>query len=146
MIANNEHMLITDLREYSMPRPFSPRRIDCQPGATYFKPAGVPLRVLEEVTLTLDEFEAIRLADLEGLYQEQAAERMQVSRPTFGRIVESGRQKVADALVRGKALRVQGGPVLPFVPPGRGEGRWHGRGPGRGCRRGQDPWGEGGNR
>jgi len=125
-----------------MSRPFAPRRIGCRPGATYFKPAGVPLRVLEEVTLTLDEFEALRLADLEGLYQEGAAEQMQVSRPTFGRIVESARQKVADVLVRGKALRVEGGPVLPFGSPGRGEGRGRGRGRGHGCRHGQGPWGE----
>ena len=124
-----------------MSRPFAPRRIGCRPGATYFKPAGVPLRVLEEVTLTLDEFEALRLADLEGLYQEQAAEQMGVSRPTFGRIAESGRRKVADTLVHGKALRVEGGPVLPFDPSG-GEGRGHGRGRGHGCRQGRDPRGE----
>lgn len=115
-----------------MSRPPSPRRVTCRPGATYFKPAGIPLRVLEEVTLTLDEFEALRLADLEGLYQEQAADQMQVSRQTFGRIAGSARRKVADALVHGKALRMDGGPVLPFDAPGRGEGRREGRGEGRG--------------
>ena len=61
--------------------------------------------------MTLDEFEALRLADLDGLYQEQAAERMNVSRSTFSRIVDSARRKVADALVHGKALRMEGGPV-----------------------------------
>ena len=61
--------------------------------------------------MTLDEFEAIRLADLEGLYQEQAAETMSVSRPTFSRIVESAHRKIADVLVHGKALRIEGGPV-----------------------------------
>ena len=61
--------------------------------------------------MTLDEFEAMRLANLEGLYQEQAAEQMKVSRATFGRIVESAQRKVADALVHGKALRIEGGPV-----------------------------------
>ena len=61
--------------------------------------------------MTLDEFEAIRQADLVGLYQEQAAEQMGVSRPTFSRIVESAHRKVADALVHGKALRIEGGPV-----------------------------------
>jgi predicted DNA-binding protein (UPF0251 family) len=66
---------------------------------------------MEEVLMTLDEFEALRLADLDGLYQEEAAERMNVSRPTFGRIVDSARRKVADALVHGKALRMEGGPV-----------------------------------
>lgn len=99
------------------------------PGARYFKPAGVPLHVLVEVGLTLDELEALRLADLEGLYQEQAAERMSVSRATFGRIVESARQKIADALVNGKAVRVEGGPVAFGPAPGR-RGRGFGRGHG----------------
>lgn len=66
---------------------------------------------LEEVSMTVDEFEAIRLADLEGLYQEQAAAKMEISRPTFGRIVESAHKKVADALVNGKALKIEGGEV-----------------------------------
>jgi predicted DNA-binding protein (UPF0251 family) len=65
--------------------------------------------MLEDVTLTVDEFEAIRLADLENLYQEQAAEKMNVSRQTFGRIIESARKKVAEALVQGKALKIEGG-------------------------------------
>jgi predicted DNA-binding protein (UPF0251 family) len=76
-----------------------------------FKPAGVPLRELEEVVVTLDEFEALRLADLNGLYQEQAAEQMDVSRPTFSRVIDSAHRKLADALVHGKALRIEGGPV-----------------------------------
>jgi hypothetical protein len=63
------------------------------------------------VLLTLDEYEAIRLADLEGLYQEQAASRMSISRQTFGRIVETARRKVADVLVNGKILKIEGGPV-----------------------------------
>lgn len=66
---------------------------------------------IDVVVMTLDEFEALRLADLVGLYQEQAAEEMGVSRPTFSRIVESAHRKVADALVHGKALRIEGGPV-----------------------------------
>jgi uncharacterized protein len=66
---------------------------------------------LEEVVMTLDEFEAIRLADLDGLYQEQAAECMNVSRATVSRIVESAHRKMADVLVHGKALRIEGGPV-----------------------------------
>jgi len=64
---------------------------------------------LEEVTLGVDEFEALRLADLEGMYQEQAAREMGVSRQTFGRIVANARHKVAEALVGGKALRIDGG-------------------------------------
>jgi len=94
-----------------VPRPFCSRRIAGSPAAAIFKPIGIPVRELEEVVMTLDEFEAMRLADLEGLYQEQAAERMNVSRPTFSRIVDAARRKTADALVHGKALRIEGGPV-----------------------------------
>jgi len=94
-----------------MPRPFCCRRIAGRPVASVFKPLGVPLRELDEIVMTLDEFEAIRLADLDGLYQEQAAEQMGVSRATFSRIMDSAHRKVADALVHGKALRIEGGPV-----------------------------------
>ena len=96
------------------------RKIEGAPGITYFKPAGTPMRMLEEISLTLDEFEAVRLADLEGLYQEQAALKMGVSRPTFSRIVESARKKIAEALVHGKALRIGGGPVVPMSGSGCG--------------------------
>jgi predicted DNA-binding protein (UPF0251 family) len=85
------------------------RRVGFLPDSKYFKPRGIPLSVLEEVILTVDEFEAIRLADLEGLYQERAADKMDVSRQTFGRIIESAHKKVAEALVNGKALRIEGG-------------------------------------
>jgi uncharacterized protein len=76
-----------------------------------FKPQGIPMRALEEVVMALDEFEAMRLADLDGFYQEQAAEQMHVSRPTFSRIIDSAHRKMADALVHGKGLRIEGGPV-----------------------------------
>jgi predicted DNA-binding protein (UPF0251 family) len=79
------------------------------PGSNYFKPRGIPLSVLEEVVLTVDEFEAVRLADLQNLYQEKAAEKMNVSRQTFGRIIESAHEKVAEALVGAKALKIEGG-------------------------------------
>jgi predicted DNA-binding protein (UPF0251 family) len=79
------------------------------PTAHYFKPRGIPLAALEEVVLGVDELEALRLADLQGQYQEEAAEQMKVSRQTFGRIIESARRKVAEALVEGKALRIEGG-------------------------------------
>jgi predicted DNA-binding protein (UPF0251 family) len=69
------------------------------------------MRDLQEVVISLDEFEAVRLADLGGLYQEQAAEQMDVSRPTFSRIIESAHKKIADALVHGKAIRIEGGTV-----------------------------------
>jgi predicted DNA-binding protein (UPF0251 family) len=67
--------------------------------------------VLDEVLMTLDESEALRLAHLDGLYQEEAAGRMGVSRPTFGRILASAHRKVTEALILGKALRIEGGPV-----------------------------------
>ena len=92
-----------------MARPRNCRRVGSMPESDYFKPRGIPLSMLEEVILTVDEFEAIRLADLEGLYQEQAAEKMNVSRQTFGRIIDSAHKKVADALVKGKALKIEGG-------------------------------------
>ncbi len=94
-----------------MPRPPCCRRIAHEPACDVFKPAGVPARLLEEVVLTLDEFEALRLADLNGMYQEEAAASMNVSRQTFGRVIESAHRKLADAIVGGKALRIEGGHV-----------------------------------
>ena len=85
------------------------RRVAFMPGISYFKPAGIPARILEEVRLSVEEAEAIRLKDLEGLEQEECAERMHISRPTFHRVLGAGRQKVADALLNGKALRIEGG-------------------------------------
>ena len=92
-----------------MPRPTKCRRVAFLPNVTYFKPAGIPLRVLEEVRLSIEEAEAIRLKDLDGLEQEQGAERMNISRPTFQRVLASGRQKIADALLNGKAIKIEGG-------------------------------------
>jgi len=85
------------------------RRVAFMPEITYFKPAGIPARVLDEVCLSVEEVEAIRLKDLEGLEQEQCAERMNISRPTFHRVLGAARQKVADALLNGKAVRIEGG-------------------------------------
>ncbi len=95
-----------------MPRPQNCRRIAFLPDVTVFKPAGIPGRTLPEKVLTLDELEAIRLADLEGLYQEQAAARMEVSRQTFGNIISSAHAKLADCIVNGKMLRIEGGSVM----------------------------------
>ncbi|MEW6424489.1 MAG: DUF134 domain-containing protein [Bacillota bacterium] len=92
-----------------MSRPPKSRLVEFLPRLTYFKPAGVPLRELEEVGLTVEELEAIRLKDLEGLEQEACAEKMGVSRPTYHRILTSARSKIAQALVNGKAIRVEGG-------------------------------------
>ena len=91
-----------------MPRPFKCRRVCGTPGAYYFKPRAIPLSTLEEISLTIDEFEAIRLADLEGLYQEDAAKKMDVSRQTFGNIIAAAHKKIADAIVNGKALKIVG--------------------------------------
>ena len=79
------------------------------PGITYFKPAGIPLRDLEEVRLSVEEVEALRLKELEGLDQAQGAEKMNISRPTFQRILSSARKKIADALLNGRAIRIEGG-------------------------------------
>jgi len=92
-------------------RPCKCRRVSGQPRSFLFKPCGVSLRELEEACLTLDELEAIRLADLEELYQDEAALRMGVSRQTFGNIVRSAHNKIADALVNAKALKIAGGVV-----------------------------------
>lgn len=91
-----------------MPRPQCPRKISHKPPATYFKPAGIPLCELSEIELAADELEALRLADVEGLYNTEAAKIMGVSRQTFDRIIARGRTKVATALVQGQALRITG--------------------------------------
>ena len=90
-----------------MSRPKKCRCVNCTPNTSYFKPRGIPVFQLEEVSLSLDELEAIRLADYEGCYHEDAATRMKVSRATFGRILSKARNKVAEAIVDGKALRIE---------------------------------------
>ncbi len=90
-----------------MPRPCNFRHVECLPRTACFKPAGKPARMLDEVLLGLDEIESIRLADLDGLYHEQAAEQMKISRSTFSRVIEQARRKVADALIHGKVIRME---------------------------------------
>jgi predicted DNA-binding protein (UPF0251 family) len=92
-----------------MVRPQKNRRVAFNPEISYFKPRGIPMFDLEEVRLTVDQREAIRLSDLLGLSHEDAGRRMGVSRATFGRIVQRARQAVADALINGKAINVEGG-------------------------------------
>jgi predicted DNA-binding protein (UPF0251 family) len=100
-----------------MARPRKWRRVASIPEVTYFKPAGIPLRALEDVGLTVEEVEALRLKDLAALQQVECAERMHISRPTFHRILRSARRKIADAFVNGKAIRVEGGNfALPRQP------------------------------
>ena len=85
------------------------RRVSFIPPVTHFKPAGIPVASLNEVRLLVEEAEAVRLKDLEGLEQEECAQKMNVSRTTFSRILDSARQKIADALLNGKAIRIEGG-------------------------------------
>ena len=92
-----------------MPRRPCCKRVEEMPGVTYFKPRMVPLSDMEEVTLTVEELEALRLAHKESLYQQEAAERMGVSRATFGRVLDAAHRKVTKALVEGCALRIEGG-------------------------------------
>jgi predicted DNA-binding protein (UPF0251 family) len=92
-----------------MGRPPRHRRVGFIPQITYFKPAGIPLRTLEEICLSVEEAEAIRLKDLEGLGQGECAGKMNISRTTFQRLLGSARQKIAHALLKGKAIRIEGG-------------------------------------
>jgi predicted DNA-binding protein (UPF0251 family) len=94
-----------------MPRPVNQRIVSQMPSVVYFKPSGIPMSCLEQTVLTIDELEAIRLAYVEGLYQADAAERMSISRQTFGRIIDSANKKIADALVSGKAIKIEGGHI-----------------------------------
>lgn len=87
-------------------RPIKPRKICFNPDVTYFKPRGIPLKELEEVELNIDELEALRLCDLKGLEQIEAAEKMNVSRSTIQRIISSARKKIADAIINGKAIKI----------------------------------------
>jgi uncharacterized protein len=108
-----------------MVRPRLCRRVGFNPNITYFKPRGVPLRELEEVILPVDEYEAVRLKDLEGLEQEECAKKMNISQPTFHRLVLSARKKIADSIVNGKALKIEGGN---FKVMAKGRGLCHRRG------------------
>jgi len=112
------------------------RLIAHSPPVSVFKPAEVRARDLQWLRLGLDEYEALRLADLEGLSQEEVAGRLGVSRPTVSRILEGARRTIARALVEGQALAIEGGPVT-FAPgQGRGRGPCAGRGRhGRGWQR-----------
>ena len=92
-----------------MPRPRIFRRVRFEPNVNYFKPAGIPMRDLEEVVLTADEVEAIRLKDRDNMEQEEAAKKMNISQPTFFRLLDSARKKIADALINGKAIKIEGG-------------------------------------
>lgn len=90
-----------------MPRPKRPRRLRFQPNIRYFKPVGVPLRTLEEVALLPDELEALKLHDVDNLDQTDAAKKMNISQPTFTRIIDKAYKKIAKALIYGQAIKLE---------------------------------------
>ena len=98
-----------------MVRPRRCRKVGFQPNVTYYKPAGVRMRDLEETIISVDEFEAVRLKDFQGLEQEFCAKKMDISQPTFHRLILSARRKIADSIVNGKALKIEGGEFI-IVP------------------------------
>ena len=77
------------------------------PGVVFFKPQGIPLRLLEEILLEHDELEALKLYEVDGFNQIKASEKMKISQPTFARIIGSAHKKIANAIVLGKAIRIQ---------------------------------------
>jgi len=89
-----------------MPRPCKRRRIRGRPNSSYFKPAGIRKINLEETSLSLDEFEAIRLIDFQETPQEEASKKMQISQPTLSRILKSARKKISDSIINGKAIKI----------------------------------------
>jgi len=89
-----------------MVRPIKPRRISFSPNVTYFKPRAVPLSILEEVNLSVDELEAVRLCDFKEQDQVDAAKKMKVSQSTLQRILNSAHKKIAEALIEGKAIKI----------------------------------------
>ena len=94
-----------------MPRPFRCRKVGLTPGCRRFGPSGGIAGEGQAIFLQLDELEAIRLADMEGLYQEAAAKNMGISRQTFGNIIDSAHKKIADAIINAREIKIEGGEV-----------------------------------
>jgi len=117
-----------------MARPRKERLIRFQPEITYFKPQNVPLRELEEISLTIDELESLRLAECENLSQTMAAEKMQIHQSTFQRNLTRARKKIADALINGKSIKIEGGA---FKMPNRDGTGPEGKGPMTGRKQGR---------
>jgi len=124
-----------------MPRPRLPRKINFSPEVTYFKPQGVPLRFLDIAELSLEEVEALRLKNIQNLDQNECAKKMNTSQSTFQRILSSAYQKIADALINGKAIQINKGenimPNLDSLPADRQGTGPRGLGPMTGNGRGQ---------
>jgi len=109
-MEEDEDLVETDVvedEEIKMVRPCRRRRVRGRPNSSYFKPAGIRMVDLEESQLSLPEFEAIRLVDLQDVSQEIAGEKMEISQSTLSRILKSGRKKIADAIVNGKAIKIE---------------------------------------
>jgi len=127
-----------------MVRPRRIRRIFFQPDVTYFKPAGIPMADLKETVLSFDELEAIRLIDSEKMEQHKAGKKMKISQSTLSRLLRTGRKKLADAIINGQAINIQGGNFKMAqprggrfrAPAGGGRGRMGGfaAGPGGICK------------
>ena len=110
-----------------MTRPRKLRLVNFEPGVTYFKPRGIPLSLLKETVLTVDELEAIRLKNYQGLEQVDCAKKMKISQSTFQRILASANKKIAEALIEGKAIKIEGGDIKFQVPGFQSQKffRWH---------------------
>ncbi len=124
-----------------MVRPRKIKVVNFEPGVTYFKPRSVPLNELEEVEITIDELETMRLSNIEKLGQEEAARKMGIHQSTFQRALARAKEKVTDALVNGKAIKIHGGDYT--MPGGDGTGPM-GQGLGRGRMGGPSAAGPGG--
>ena len=105
-LQKEEWAKVEEETETKMPRPCKRRRVRSRPNSSYFKPAGIRKTQLDEIVLESDEFEAINLIDVNMIPQQKASEKMQISQPTFSRILSSGRKKIADAIVNGKAIKI----------------------------------------
>ncbi|MCL4366833.1 DUF134 domain-containing protein [Patescibacteria group bacterium] len=90
-----------------MPRHRCPRFLQFKPDVYYFKPRGIPLRYLQTITLQPDELESLKLYEVDGLDQTTAAKQMRISQPTFARILDHAQRKVAEAIIKGKAIEIQ---------------------------------------
>ncbi len=117
-----------------MPRPRKPRCIRKMPELTYYKPKGVALRNLQDVTLSVEGLEALTLVDAEGVSREQVAQMMNISLPTLCRILAEARKAVARALANGWAIRIEGGHYI-LAEPGESDSEISGRCPGKTCSR-----------
>ena len=94
-----------------MKKPYRTRKVNQPPLFTNFKPSGIQRKFLKKTELSIDEFEAIRLADYAGMEHQEAADNMQISRPTFTRLIKKARQKIAHAIIDGMELVIVGGNI-----------------------------------